>query len=236
MISKLITFFVMIILATNVFAQQSSGGNSVYIDQTAADGSTLAITQTGSGNVVGDPTSLISPAFVIDGNNMDLTILQDGMNNSVTGNFIGGDSTATITQTGSGNSTVLDQGNFGTGAGNLNVSLIGDNNTSALHMGTTANAGNYNYSLTVTGDTNAITSTLNSKYITNTIVLTGNSNTLTTTQSGVNGTSLIPGHSITSTIIGNSNTASITQNGTTTPNAVTLNVTGSNTSTTIIQH
>ena len=231
----LITFFVMVILATNAFAQ-SSGGNSVYIDQTAADGSTLSITQTGSGNVVGDPTSLISPAFVIDGNNMDMTIVQDGMNNSVTGNFIGGDSTAIITQTGSGNSTVLNQGNFGTGAGNLNLTLTGDNNTSTLHMGTTANAGNYNHSLTVTGDTNTITNTLNSKYITNSIVLTGNTNTLTTTQSGADGTSIMPGHSITSTIIGNSNTASITQNGTTTPNAVTLNITGSNTSTTIIQH
>ena len=75
MISKLITFFAMVILATNAFAQ-SSGGNSVYIDQTAADGSTLSITQTGSGNVVGDPTSLISPAFVIDGNNKTSNIFK----------------------------------------------------------------------------------------------------------------------------------------------------------------
>lgn len=233
---RLITFFVMVILAANAAFAVDSGGNSVYIDQTNADGSTLSITQTGSGNVVGDPNSLVSPGFVVDGNNMDLTIVQDGMNNTVTGNFTGGDSTAVITQIGSGNSTLLDQGNFGTGAGNLNVTLTGDNNTTALHMATTANAGNYNYSLTVTGDTNAVTSTLNSKYITNSIALTGNLNTITTTQSGANGTSLIPGHSITTNIIGNSNTASITQNGTTTPNAVTLNVTGSNTSTTIVQH
>ena len=232
---KLITFFVMVILVTNVFAQ-SSGGNSVYIDQTNADSSTLSITQTGSGNMVGDPNSISSPAFAIEGNNMSLTIIQDGMNNSITGNFIGGDSTGAITQTGSGNSTVLDQGNFGTNTGNLNVTLTGDNNTSALHIGTIANAGNYTYGLTVIGNTNSITSTVNSKYTTNTFTLTGDTNALTTLQSGANGTSMIPGHSITSTIIGSGNTASITQNGTTTPNAVTLNITGSGTSTTIIQH
>lgn len=232
---KLITFFVMVIFSACVFAADS-GGNSVYIDQTNADGSTLSITQTGSGNVVGDPSNMISPAFVIEGNNMDMTIVQDGMNNSVSGNFIGGDSTATITQTGSGNSTVLNQGNFGTGSGILGITLTGDNNTSTVNMATTHNAGNYNYSLSVTGDTNTITSTINSKYTTNNLIFTGNSNTLTTVQSGANGTSSLAGHSITTNIIGNSNTASITQNGTTTPNAVTLNVTGSNTTTTIVQH
>lgn len=232
---KYITFIVMIMLSINAFAADS-GGNSVYIDQTNADSSTLSITQTGSGNMVGDPSSLSSPGFVIDGNNMSLTIVQDGMNNSITGNFIGGDSTGTITQTGSGNSSVLNQGSFGTNAGTLGITLTGDNNTTTMNMGTTHNAGNYNYSLTVTGDTNTITSTLNSKYITNNITLSGNSNTLTTIQNGANGTNSVAGHSITSTIIGNSNTASITQNGTTTPNAVTLNITGSNTTTTIVQH
>ena len=232
---KHIIFIMMAMFALNSFGQ-SSGGNSVYIDQTNADGSTLSITQTGSGNNVGDPSSMGSPSFVIEGNNMDLTIVQDGMNNSVTGNFIGGDSTGVITQTGSGNSTVLNQGNFGTSAGTLGITFTGDNNTNTLNMGTTHNTGNYNYSLTVTGDTNTITSTMNSRYINNSLTLTGNTNTLTTIQNGANGTISVSGHSITSTIIGNSNTASITQNGTTTPNAVTLNVTGSNTATIIVQH
>jgi hypothetical protein len=224
-----------LLFVTNIFAQ-SSGDNSVYIDQTNADNSTVSITQTGSGNKVGDRTDLIMPAFTIDGNSMDLMIDQNGMNNSIVGNFIGGDSTANITQTGNQNSTTMTMGNFGTNAGTMNLTLTGDNNTTNWTLGSTANAGNYQYNLLAVGNSNAITSTINSKYVENNITITGNSNTYTTTQSGANGTSLIAGHKITSTIIGSQNVVSITQNGTTTPNIVTLNVTGSGTSHTIIQH
>lgn len=234
---KYVILFVMMILSSYTMAQQAaSGNNSVYIDQTNANSSTVSITQTGSGNSVGDPSSLLTPEFAIDGNAMDLTIVQDGMNNSITGNFIGGSSTAAITQTGSGNIFSLNQGNFGTSAGNLSSTFTGDNNTTTLNMATTANASNYNYSLSVSGSSNVITSNMNSRYIDNTISITGNSNTYTTTQIGANGSSLISGHKITSSVIGNSNTLSVTQNGTTTPNTVTVNVTGSNTSTTIVQH
>lgn len=213
-----------------------SGNNSVYIDQTAADNSVTTITQSGSGNQIGDRTNLITPAFAIDGNNMILTIVQDGMNNSIVGNFIGGDSTATITQSGSGNQLNLSQGNFGTNGGTTVMSFTGDNNVANISMASTANTGNYNYTLTVVGNLNTINYTMNSKYIVNDIAITGNSNTYTTTQNGANGTANAPGHKITSTVIGDSNVVAITQNGTTTPNIVTLNVTGSNTSTTIIQH
>ena len=77
---------------------------------------------------------------------------------------------------------------------------------------------------------------MNSKYIENNITITGNYNSYTTVQNGANGTANTPGHKITSTVIGNNNTVSITQNGTTTPNIINLNVTGNNTSTTIVQH
>lgn len=214
----------------------ASGNNSVYIDQTAADNSNISITQTGSGNNLGDRNNLITPAFVIDGNNMNLTINQDGMNNSIIGNFIGGDSAATINQVGSGNSLTLTQGNFGTNGGLLFVDKTGDNNTVGLTMASTANTGNYNYSLTIVGDSNSVTSTMNSRYIANTISLTGNGNTVTTVQNGANGTANSPGHKIQLSVVGNANTFSITQNGTTIPNIVTLNVAGNNTSTTIIQH
>lgn len=214
----------------------AGGNNSVYIDQTAADNSVITITQTGSGNNIGDRNNMITPSFAIDGNNMILTIVQDGMNNSIVGNFIGGDSTANITQTGSGNSLTLTQGNFGTNGGILNITKTGDNNTVAFTMASTANTNNYNYSLTIAGNSNSVTSTMNSKYIANTVSLTGNSNTVTTVQNGANGTASTPGHQIQLAVVGNSNTFSITQNGTTTPNIVTLNVAGNNTSTTIVQH
>ena len=86
---RTLAFIMSLLFATGVFAT-NSGNNSVYIDQTNADNSTVSITQTGSGNAVGDRASLLQPAFVIDGNAMSLTIVQDGMNNSIVGNFIGG--------------------------------------------------------------------------------------------------------------------------------------------------
>ena len=232
---KIMPFVVSLLLSTGAFAVDS-GKNSVFIDQTNADNSSISITQTGYGNSVGDLTNLVVPQFKIDGNNMDMTVTQNGMNNIITGNFIGGASTATVSQIGSGNSLVLNQGNFGTAAGTMNLSFTGDNNATTFNMATLHDTSSYQYTLTVGGNQNNITSTMNSKYIQNSIAITGNGNTYTTTQTGVNGTPLVVGHNITSTIIGNNNTTSITQNGTTTPNTVTLNVTGNNTATTIIQH
>lgn len=229
----ILTGIMSLFMAFNVFA---GGDNSVYIDQTNADNSTLTITQTGSGNSVGDRTNLITPAFIIEGNSMNITFNQDGMNNSIVGNLINGDTTAVINQIGSGNSTTLTQGNFGTNGGNLNIGLTGDNNTTAFTFASTHNTNNYYYNLTVAGNTNAITSTMNSKYIHNTVSITGNNNTVTSTQNGADGTSSTPGHKIEATIIGNYNTLTISQTGTTNPNIITLNVAGNNTSTTITQY
>ena len=230
---KTILASIMSLLLGNAVA---SGNNSVYIDQTNADNSVTLITQTGSGNQVGDRTNMLTPSFVIDGNAMLLTIEQEGMNNTIIGNFIGGDSTMNIYQIGSGNTSKFDMGNFGTNGGIITKTLTGDNNNTEFTMASTANTGNYNYTLTVTGNSNNINSTMNSKYILNTISITGDSNTYTTVQNGANGTAQNPGHRIESTIIGNSNTILITQNGTVTPNYVTLNITGNSTSTTITQH
>jgi hypothetical protein len=224
-----------LLFVANVCATDS-GGNSVYIDQTNSDNTTVSITQTGSGNQVGDTTSLITPSFIIDGNAMDLTIVQDGMNNSIVGNFIGGDSTASLTQTGSGNIFKLTQGNFGTNGGSMAINKTGDNNNVELDMAVTSITNNYLYNLTITGNLNNVVSSMNSKYIENEFVLTGNSNNVTTTQIGADGTASTPGHKISANIVGDNNTVSVTQNGTTTPNIITLNVTGSSTSTIIVQH
>jgi len=231
--SKLITFVMGLLFAVGALAD--SGGNSVYIDQTNADQSTVTITQTGANNNVGDSNLTTGNPFVIDGNSMDLTINQNGMNNSILGNFIGGNSTASITQDGNSNSTLLNYGNFGTSSGTLGITLNGSNNNSILNIGTLRDSSNYNYSLTVTGDSNAITSTINSKNTNNTFTLTGNSNTLTTTQTGANGTNG-NGHNITTSVIGSNNDINILQNGATTPNSAIVNLTGSGASVSITQH
>ena len=230
--SKLITFVMGLLLAVSVWAD---GGNSVYIDQTNADQSSVTISQTGSNNNVGDTNTTTGNPFTIDGNSMFLTITQDGMNNSILGNFIGGNSDATISQLGNSNSTLLNYGNFGTNSGTLGISLNGSNNNSILNIGTLRNSSNYLYNLDVTGDSNSITSTINSAYTINNFTLAGDSNTLTTTQTGF-GTLLGGGHNISANVIGDSNTLSVIQDGNTISNSAVINLTGSNSAISITQH
>ena len=233
--TKLIAFVMTMLLASGALAVDS-GGNSVYIDQTNADNSSVTITQTGSGNSVGDPNSLTAPSFKIDGNGITANITQDGMNNSITGGIIGGGTTANVTQTGNSNSTNLNMGNMGTDNGNLGINITGDNNTTGLNIGTTRDASNYNYSLNITGGSNSVTSNINSKNTNNSITVSGDSNTITTTQTGANGTTQTGGHSITISNIGSNNTIGVIQNGTTTPNAAIVNLTGNNAAVSVIQH
>jgi len=226
-----------------------SGSNSVYIDQTNADLSTVSITQAGSGNVFGDPDNQITPAFVVDGNNMNLTVSQDGMNNIISGNFIGGDSTANIRQYGNTNTTTLNMGNLGTNGGTLGIDINGDNNTTTLNIGTTGQADNYVYQLNIgstysngnstdnqsTSSHNTVVSNINSTNVETKIAIAGNRNNITTTQSGASG------HKIELNVIGGYNAVSITQDGVTNANTAIVNITGSGVSgnlnaTTIIQH
>ena len=232
--TKFIAFVMGLLLAFSAWAVDS-GGNSVYIDQTNADNSTVTITQTGSNNTVGDPSSVGSPSFVIDGNGINLGITQDGMNNSILGNFIGGSSTATISQIGNSNSTTLNYGNFGTSSGTLGISLNGSNNNSILNIGTLHNSSNYLYNLDVTGDHTSVTSTINSAYTTNSHTIAGDSNTLTTTQTGF-GTLSGGGHNISTNVIGDSNTITVSQDGNTIANSAVINLTGSNSAVTVTQH
>jgi hypothetical protein len=213
-----------------------SGGNSVYIDQTNADNSTVTITQTGSGNNIGDPDDAVTPAFVMDGNNLDITMTQNGMNNDIVGNLIGGDTTAVISQDGNTNYLNTIQGSFGTLSGNLHLTFTGDSNQTKLTFASTNNTSNYDYNMTVTGDNNDITSTMNSKYIDNDIHITGDTNIITTTQIGYNGTASVRGHKIDFDLIGSDNTFNILQDGVTTHDTIVLNFTGDNSTVNITQH
>ena len=229
---RLTTIVMGLLLATSALAD---GGNSVYIDQTNADQSTVTISQTGSNNNVGDTNTTTGDPFVIDGNSMNLTITQDGMNNSILGNFIGGSSTATISQIGNSNSTLLNYGNFGTSSGTLGISLNGSNNNTILNIGTLRNSSNYLYNLDVTGDHTSVTSTINSAYTTNSHTIAGDNNVLTTTQTGF-GTLSGGGHNITTNVIGDSNTITVSQDGNTIANSAVVNLSGSNTVMSITQH
>lgn len=233
--NQVITFIMASLLVSGALAADS-GNNTVYIDQTNADQSTVSITQTGSNNNVGDSNFVTGTPFVIDGNSMNLTIEQNGMNNSILGNFIGGNSTASILQDGNSNSNNLNMGNFGTSSGAYNLSVTGDNNNTNLNIGITRDSSNYKYGAVLTGGNNNLTSNVNSKNTDNMFIVTGGSNNITTTQIGAGGTIQSGGHNIKSSIIGSNNALTVLQDGTTNPNSISINVTGNSTTTNIIQH
>jgi hypothetical protein len=231
--SKFITFVMGLLLAGSALAD---AGNSVYIDQTNADNSTVSITQSGQGNMVGDPNNVANPQFTIDGNNMNLTIVQDGVQNSITGNFIGGDSVANINQTGDFNNLTMNYGNMGSNGGTLGIAINGNSNATTLNIGTTGDASGYNYSLNIagpsggTGSNNVVTSTINSKSVTTSIDISGNTNTITTNQSGKSG------HNLAISNIGNNNAITVTQDNATNPNSAIVNVTGNSAIVNVTQH
>ena len=230
------TLLLIMMIAMSRSSLSDSGGNSVYIDQTNADNSTVSITQTGANNTVGDPNNVGTPSFEIEGNSMLFTILQDGMNNAIRGNLIGGGATADITQTGNSNTTDLNMGSMGTGSGTLSLTFTGSNNESLLNIAALHDSSNYSYIATITGSNNILTSTINSKYTDNTFLVTGSYNEITTTQTGANGTNNVVGNNIAISNIGNNNTISVLQDGVTNPNSAIVNLTGDNATVNVIQH
>jgi hypothetical protein len=230
------SILVLIISCTISSSLADSGGNSVYIDQTNANNSVVTITQTGSNNKVGDPDSVSAPSFQIDGNTILATIIQDGIDNALTGMIYGGDTLANITQTGNSNSSALNMGSMGTDTGTLNMNITGNTNSTVMNIGSTNNSSNYNYNLTMTGNNNLLTSNINSTFTVDTFSIIGSNNEITTTQIGAGGTSNSDGHSIAISNIGNYNTIEITQDGTTNPNSAILNLSGDNATVSITQH
>ena len=230
------TLLLIMMIAMSRSSLSDSGGNSVYIDQTNADNSTVSITQTGANNTVGDPNNVGTPSFEIEGNSMLFTILQDGMNNAIRGNLIGGGATADITQTGNSNTTDLNMGSMGTGSGTLSLTFTGSNNESLLNIAALHDSSNYSYIATITGSNNILTSTINSKYTDNTFLVTGSYNEITTTQTGANGTNNVVGNNIAISNIGNNNTISVLQDGVTNPNSAIVNLTGDNATVNVVQH
>ena len=226
----------LLIITTISYSMADSGGNSVYIDQTNADNSVVTITQTGSNNRVGDPDSNSAPSFQIDGNTILATIIQDGIDNALTGMIIGGDSTVNFTQTGNSNSSALNMGSMGTDTGTLTMDITGNTNTTVMNIGSTNNSSNYNYNLLMTGNNNILTSNINSTFTVDTFTITGNNNAITTNQIGAGGSSNVDGNNIAVSNIGNFNTIEITQDGTTNPNSAIVNLTGDNATVSITQH
>jgi len=145
-----------------IFWATSGLANEIYIDQVGDDLS-LTITQTGSGNEVGDTTT----DFTLAGDNMTFTITQTGDNNTIDAIIKGASYTGTWAFTGDNNSVDLlcsssSAGDCDTVTVNITVgaNTVGgaDGNVFQVYLGetTSADVDNMVAAFTVDGDGNVI--------------------------------------------------------------------------------
>jgi hypothetical protein len=186
-------------------ATLSSGvlANEVYIEQ-VGDSSTIAITQEGTGNKVGD-SGVGNEAFIGGGSNA-VTIDQIGSNNTLAMTVNGAAAGVIVDVTGSGNESTINCGttqSAGCSSSTIKQVIAGDDNVVTQNLGTGAN---HSSEINIAGDTNSVTHTsTNSGASTVAITATGDSNTIGVTQSGLTAKTV----SVNST--GNSNNISIVQ-------------------------
>jgi hypothetical protein len=194
--SKVIALVMAILGVCNVYA------NDVYIEQVGS-GSTINITQEGSGNQVGTSTTDV---YIGSGSNV-VTIDQVGDNNSLAMVVNGSSADVTVNTTGSGNIQTIDCGttsSAGCSASTITQTVTGDDNTITQALGAGAN---HTSNITVTGDTNTVTHTSTSTAgATMNATITGDTNTVSVTQSGT-----LTQQNVTINSTGSSNSITINQ-------------------------
>ena len=192
-----------VLLAATVMLSLGVTANEVYIEQ-VGDSSTIAITQEGTGNKVGD-SGVGNEAFIGGGSNA-VTIDQIGSNNTLAMTVNGAAAGVIVDVTGSGNESTINCGttqSAGCSSSTIKQVIAGDDNVVTQNLGTGAN---HSSEINITGDTNTVTHTsTNSGASTVAITATGDSNTIGVTQSGLTAKTV----SVNST--GNSNNISIVQ-------------------------
>ena len=211
-----------------VTSAAESTTNKVYIDQ-AGSNPNLNITQTGTGNILGD--SGTGNAFKLRGDNINLVSIQTGVNNTIMGSVYGGSVgiNATIQQI--GNSNYID---FNCGAGtnancdssNFNWKFLGNSNNLYYNGG----GSNQNSAINVTGGNNSFNLNVQAPNASQNLQVTGDYNTFNVTQTG-GGAS---GHSLAVSLTGTGNTLTSSQTGTV-DNVISLKSTSNNGTFTIKQ-
>lgn len=200
--------------------------NEIYIQQ-VGDSLDLDITQTGSGNRVGDLTG--TTPVTLDGDDMTFSITQTGDSNTIDAAINGNNYTGTWSFTGDSNTVDLLCSSLDTTTCEtvtLDITTNGDSNDFTIKIGEVADADNVIVDFTVDGDGNVITANLDSAdadvtvTIDNSASLAGG-NTFTIDQDGAAGTN---GHKATVEITGGGNTFNVTQSGL---NDQTVNITTS---------
>jgi hypothetical protein len=178
-----------------------SYANEVYIEQ-VGDGSTVTITQDGTGNKVGTPTDSV---FIGGGSNT-ITIDQIGSANELVMVVNGAAASVTLNTVGSGNIQEVHCGTSSSAScsgSTINQTITGDDNTVKQLLGSGAN---HTSTILVAGSTNEVIHTSTSSGTTSAdITVSGDTNVIGVTQSGMATQSVI----VNST--GNSNNITINQ-------------------------
>ena len=176
--------------------------NDIYVTQ-SGNNLVLDITQSGTGNTIGTlnlPSSLT-------GAGTDFTIVQNGNTNELTFEVNGNNYTVTAT-----------------------INLSGNSNTVSLSIGENDDSTGTTVIKNVTGDSNTITSTIDSPNAEQTLTITGSTNTITNTMDG----SGVGEHKLTLSHTGTGGTFNITQEGLENK-TISLTTSGNNPSVTIVQ-
>jgi hypothetical protein len=175
--------------------------NDVYVEQVGS-GSTINITQQGTGNEAGNNTDSL---YIGSGSNT-VTIDQIGDSNILAMVVNGSATDVTVNTTGSGNTQTIGCGttsSAGCSGSTITQTVTGDDNIITQDLGSGAN---HISNITVAGDTNTITHTSTASGATTmNATISGNLNTVGVTQSGMTT------QNVTINSTGNSNSITVNQ-------------------------
>ena len=221
---KILIGFVLSLLATSSFA------NELYVSQ-IGDGLQLDITQTGSGNSIGNSTT----DMVLQGDDMTFAITQTGDSNTIAATIKGATYTGTWDIT--GNSNAIDLLCSSSAAANcdnvtMTITVTGDSNTFDFDIGEVNDASGTTVTFTVDGDNNVIESSIDG---TNAELIVTIDNTSSLASGGVTNAATTVGNTALSAS-GDGNIIDVEQNGDgLTGHSVKLDITGGGSTYNIIQ-
>jgi hypothetical protein len=218
--------FVMLFLV-NAGTSPVLADNAIYIDQVGS-GVDIDITQDGDGNKIGandtDDTKML-----IDGDNINLSIDAVGDTNKILGNIVGDDIILDMNVDGSTNTIKLNidpTNTYGATNGDYVIDIDGGNNTIDLDVGTNDAAGSLDLDWAIDGDFNAADVEIDVGSGISAIDWTGDENHLDIDVDGYDG------HEHTITGSGNYNSLTIEQQSTLQKDSITVDMSGSGTTTT----
>jgi hypothetical protein len=203
--------------------------NDIYVTQSGSN-LVLDITQSGTGNTIG---TLALPSS-LTGSATDFTIVQNGNTNELTFELNGDTYTGNFDVSGNSNTITFlcDSGNSTAGCDSVTatINLTGSSNIVDLNIGENDDSTGTTVIKNVTGDSNTITSTIDSPNAEQTLTITGSTNTITNTMSGAG----VGEHKLTLDHTGTGGTFTLNQTGTENK-TINLTTDGNNPTVTITQ-